>query len=74
MQNQKIIYKKKKLTSYFNMAILIKILGIFFMVLPIFVLLQVFMFDYSDVEQKVIQKVRNYKNMLKNKIRTKWKI
>lgn len=56
------------------MAILIKILGIFFMVLPIFVLLQVFMFDYSDVEQKVIQKVRQYKNMLKNKIRTKWKI
>ena len=60
------------------MAILIKILlnilGIFFMVLLIFVLLQVFMFDYSDVEQKVIQKVRKYKNMLKNKIRTKWKI
>lgn len=56
------------------MEILLNILGIFFMVLPIFVLLQVFMFDYSDVEQKVIQKVRKYKNMLKNKIRTKWKI
>lgn len=56
------------------MEILLNILGIFFMVLPIFVLLQVFMFDYTDVEQKVIQKVRKYKNMLKNKIRTKWKI
>ena len=56
------------------MEILWNVLGIFFMVLPIFVLLQVFMFDYMDVEQKVIQKVRKYKNMLKNKIRTKWKI
>ena len=56
------------------MEILLHILGIFFMALLIFVLLQVFMFDYSDVEQKVIQKVRKYKNMLKNKIRTKWKI
>ena len=56
------------------MEILLNILGIFFMVLPIFVLLQVFMFDYSDVEQKVIQKVRQFHKKIKNNIEAERKI
>ena len=49
------------------MEILWNVLGIFFMVLLIYCLLSDFMFDVG-------QKVRQYKNTLKNKIRTKWKI
>ena len=57
------------------MVILIEILEIILVAFLMFlVIVHTFIFDSIDVQQKVRQKVRKYKNMLKNKIITKWKI
>lgn len=57
------------------MVILIEILEIILVAFLMFlIIVYTFIFDSINVQQKVIQKVRNYKNMLKNKIITKWKV
>lgn len=62
---------KKKLINYFDMVILKEILVIILVAFLMFlIIVYTFIFDSIDVEQKV----RKYKNMLKNKIITKWKI